>query len=262
MNHVWWRSHLRRLPELGPVALFGDFNEVDESLPFITEALDLPAGSPVLEMGCGRGSYCVRLAQWGYRVTGVDESEPMLAVARGRADQREVEVEFRRSDMRSLPERGVYGGALIMDFGSLSDPDNASMLRAVAAAMKPGAKVIFGTINPYYWAREARPEHRVIEGVDVIRRFTFDFPSGMLVSKVRCILPHGERKTLPEARYRAYTLPELRNLIAATNLADLRVYGQDEEGRPRTDEPLDNLRTPVFHCVAVKPVTGESGEGI
>jgi SAM-dependent methyltransferase len=250
------------LPELGPVALFGDFNEVDESMPFLTEALELPAGTHVLELGCGRGSYCVRLAQWGYRVTGVDESEPMLAEARGRAHQREVEVEFRRTDLRALPERSVYDGALMLDFGSFSDADNAAMMRAVAAALKPGGKLVFSTVNPYYWARDARTEHRVIEGVDVVRRFNFDFNTGVLVSKVRCILPSGERKTLPEARFRAYTIPELRSMVAATSLADLRIYGQDASGAPRMDRPADNLGAPFLHCVAIRPVTGEGGEGI
>lgn len=262
MNHVWWRTHLRKLPELGFLAQFGNFVEVDRVLPFLAEALDLPTGGRVLELGCGRGSFSIRLAQWGYRVTGIDESEPMLAIAREAARHREVEVEFRQGDLRDLPERSVFDGALILDFGTLSDADNAAMMRAVAAALKPGGKLVFGTCNPYAWAREPVTEHRAQEGVDVIQRYRFDFPTGTVISSVRCILPHGERKKLPDARYRAYTLPELRSLAAATGLADLKVYGQDESGQPRTDRAADPLKTPSFHCVTMRPVIGESGEGI
>jgi hypothetical protein len=81
-------------------------------------------------------------------------------------------------------------------------------------------------------------------------------------SRVRFILPSGERKDLPSARYRAYTIPELRSLVGATGLADLKIWGEDEDGMPQPDEPLDSLNTRFFHCVAMRPVTGESGEGI
>jgi len=262
MNHVWWRTHLRKLPELGFLAQFGNFEEVDEYLPFLTEVLDLPVGARVLDLGCARGSFSVRLAQWGYQVTGVDDSEALLRLAREEAALREVEVELRHADPRELPERGVFDGALMLDFGAASDADNAAMMRAVASALTQGGRLVFGTCNPYYWARAPRTEHRTIERTDVVQRYQFDFESGCLVSRVRCILPDGARRVLPEARYRAYTLPELRALTAATGLADLRVYGEDEDGRPSPGGRADNLRTPFLHCVALKPVTGESGEGI
>ncbi|HTE19694.1 MAG TPA: class I SAM-dependent methyltransferase [Armatimonadota bacterium] len=262
MNHVWWRTHLRKLPELGFLDQFGDFNEVDDLMPFLTEALELPHGARVLDLGCGRGSFGVRLAQWGYQVTAIDDSAPMLEIARETAAQRGVEIALRQADLRSLPERSVFDGALILDFGTFSDPDNAAMMRAVAAALKPGGRVVFGTCNPYYWSREPRTEHRSMEGTDVIRRYQFDFPTGTLASRIRFIRPDGERKDLPEARYRAYTLPELRGLTGATALADLHIHGQDESGIPRPDRPLDSLRTPYFACVAIRPITGESGEGI
>jgi len=262
MNHVWWRTHLRKLPELGFLSQFGNFGEVDDWMPFLIEALELQSGGRVLELGCGRGSYSIRLAQWGYQVTGVDESAPMLEVAQERAERRGVQVEFRHADLKSLPERSVFDGALILDFGTFSDADNAEMMRTVAAAIRPGGRVVFGTFNPYYWSREPRTDHRVIENADVIRQYTFDFPTGAVASRVRWVRSNGERLDLPEARYRAYTLPELRNLATATGLADLQVSGQDEGGRPAPGQGLDTLRTPHFYCVALRPVHGEGGEGI
>lgn len=231
-------------------------------MPFLTGALDLPQGGSLLELGCGRGSFAVRFAQWGYEVTGVEESAPLLEVARQAAARWEVTPELRQADLRSLPERSRFDGALILDFGTLPDLDNSEMMRAVAAALKPGGKIVFSTCNPYYWSREPRTEHRSSEGTDIIRRFAFDFPSGSVQSRVRFILPSGERKDLPSARYRAYTIPELRSLVGATGLADLKIWGEDEDGMPQPDEPLDSLNTRFFHCVAMRPVTGESGEGI
>jgi SAM-dependent methyltransferase len=262
MEHVWWRTHLRKLPVLGFLEKFGHFEAVDAAMPFLIEALALPPGGRVLELGCGRGTISIRLAQWGYRVTGVDESEPMIAVALAAARRRGAEVDFRAADPLKIAERAEFDAALIPDFGTLADADNATMIRTVAAALRPGGKLVFGSCNPYYWSREPRTEHRVVNRMDIIRGHQFDFPSGSLVTNVRCVLEDGTRKDLPVARARAYTLPELRALTSATGLADLRIYGQDEQGLPRLDRPLDSLRTPYFHSVALRPVTGESGEGI
>lgn len=262
MNHVWWRTHLRKLPELGFLEKFGNYEAVDAAMPFLIEALGLPPGGRVLELGCGRGTISIRLAQWGYRVTGVDESEPMIAVARSAGRQRGAEVDFRCADPRLIPDRSAFDAALIPDFGTLPDADNAMMIRTVAAALRPGGRLVFGSCNPYYWSREPLTEHRIVNGMDVIRSHQFEFPTGTLMTRVRCILPDGTRRDLPRARCRAYTLPELHALTSATGLADLRIFGEDEHGLPRPDRPLDSLRTPYFHAVALRPVTGEGGEGI
>jgi SAM-dependent methyltransferase len=45
------------------------------------------AGDRVLDLGCGTGQHAIRLARRGYRVTGVDRSASMLAIARVKAEQ-------------------------------------------------------------------------------------------------------------------------------------------------------------------------------
>ncbi|KPJ51544.1 hypothetical protein AMJ39_09700 [candidate division TA06 bacterium DG_24] len=42
-------------------------------------------GDPVLELGCGTGRVAIPIAKRGYRITGLDASEPMLARARQKA---------------------------------------------------------------------------------------------------------------------------------------------------------------------------------
>ena len=44
-----------------------------------------PQARAVLDLGCGTGRHDLLLAQMGYEVTGVDQSEEMLAIAKGKA---------------------------------------------------------------------------------------------------------------------------------------------------------------------------------
>jgi SAM-dependent methyltransferase len=65
-----------------------------------------PAGSSVLEAGCGVGAQTVTLAQSSpeARITSIDTSESSLAEARGRAERAGVtNVEFRQADVFELP---------------------------------------------------------------------------------------------------------------------------------------------------------------
>lgn len=60
-------------------------------------------GAALLDVGTGTGRAAIALARRGARVTGVDASAEMLAVARDRAAQAGVEVAFDLGDAHALP---------------------------------------------------------------------------------------------------------------------------------------------------------------
>ena len=70
----------------GEETLWGTIHRLrrDRALSWI-DALRLPAGAQVLEIGCGAGLLTVDLAQRGFRVDCVDTSEAMIYLARDRA---------------------------------------------------------------------------------------------------------------------------------------------------------------------------------
>ena len=63
------------------------------------------AGS-VLDAGCGTGENALHLASLGLSVLGVDVAETALAIARAKADDRELEVEFAVADAFRLERLG------------------------------------------------------------------------------------------------------------------------------------------------------------
>jgi SAM-dependent methyltransferase len=110
-------------------------------------------GNRVLDSGCGTGDLSIWLATAGRAVTGVDFLEPPLAVARQKAAERGVAVNFLRMDARdigSIPERfdAVTDCGL---FHTFDDPGRAAYVQALAALLEPGASVFllcFATEEP------------------------------------------------------------------------------------------------------------------
>ena len=102
-------------------------------------------GADLLDVPCGGGRLSLALAERGYRLTGVDVSREFLEHARSCDDAERVSWEHR--EMRDLPWPGRFDGAYCVgnSFGYLDDEGNAAFLRAVASALKPGARFILET---------------------------------------------------------------------------------------------------------------------
>ncbi len=72
----------------------------------VLELAELAPGHRVLDVGCGTGSQAIMASRQvgsGGSVTGVDISEPMLAVARRKTRRAGVDVEFHKADAVELP---------------------------------------------------------------------------------------------------------------------------------------------------------------
>jgi SAM-dependent methyltransferase len=102
-----------------------------------------PIGS-VLDLACGTGVLADRLAGGVAEVVGLDESEPMLAAARGRVSR--PGVSFVRGDMRGF-DLGRWFDAAVCASNSLNYvADRAELgrvLAAVARHLRPGGLFVF-----------------------------------------------------------------------------------------------------------------------
>ncbi len=99
----------------------------------------------VLDLGCGTGSHALRLAARGYRVTGVDRSHDMLAVARVKSAATD-DARWLEGDVRNVDALGPYDAALMM-FAVLGYQHTNSDVRATFANirrhLRPGGLLIF-----------------------------------------------------------------------------------------------------------------------
>lgn len=115
---------------------------------------DLAGARPVsiLDVGCGSGRYAFPLAARGHRVTGVDASEPMLAIARQEAERHNLSLALFEADFRGFLLAGRTFDLAISTASTLlhltTDDDLLRCLRSVARHLQPGGRFAFDLFVP------------------------------------------------------------------------------------------------------------------
>ena len=205
---------------------------------FIVRALDLEPGARVLDIGCGYGRHAIILAEMGYKVVGLDLSTSYIEVAREKARKAGVEAEFIPGDMRHMPWRSEFDGAYMFytSFGFYDDEDNARVLNEAAAVLKPGGRLLIDARNREYLVARAAAEGsdrwRWWEGWDdllVLGEEVLDLRSGRVTDR-RMFFKSMQFKGERSISLRVYSLKELADMMEASGLEVVAVYGDYEMG--------------------------------
>jgi len=129
----------------------GNYAAVAEKISDVGEACveraGVEPGMEVLDVACGAGNATIPAARAGARATGVDFSPELLAIARERAADALVEVEWVESDVQEMPFADAEFDRVLSTFGHMFAPDH----ERTAAEMK---RVCRGRIAICCWAPE------------------------------------------------------------------------------------------------------------
>jgi len=127
------------------------FRGSDESVAAkLSEYLPIFAGAnDVLDLGCGRGEFLIALQSAGVRARGVDTNADMVAVARERG------LDVTKADALSyvdrLPDESIGGIIAAQVVEHLTAPYLMRLLDSSRRVLRPGAPIVFETINPACW---------------------------------------------------------------------------------------------------------------
>jgi len=215
-----------------------DETRAEEEVRRICGWLELPVGAEVLDLCCGMGRHSMALHALGYRVTGLDLSEALLAEARVR-DARS-QIEWVKGDMRRLPFARPFDAIvnLFTSFGYFDDDaDNFQVVREIDRHLKPGGKWMIDFLNPDFVVSNLVPCSERVEGNLSIREER-SLAEDRVVKRITIAEKNRDVRRYRE-QVRLYRLPDFENMVAATGLSIDRVYG-DYHGRPY--DPLSSPR--------------------
>ncbi len=130
----------------------GDFGVVGTTLQIVgeslCEAVDLRAGSRVLDVACGNGNASLAAARRWCHVTGVDYVPMLIEQARVRAAAERLPVTFQVGDAESLDFPDVSFDYVLSTFGVMFAPDQTRAASELVRVCKPGGKIALSNWTP------------------------------------------------------------------------------------------------------------------
>lgn len=190
---------------------------------FLLSLYPVTPGSRILDVGCGTGRHAVELAKRGYRVTGLDLSEGMLDVARRKAMEAGVEVEWVHGDATDFAVDAPFDMAIclcegavgLLERGEDAEAHDMAIFRNIAAALRPNAPFVMTSLNAYSVIRQMKDEF-VVEG-------RFD-PATMVSNYTdEWSLPEGP--TIMTIYERLFIAPEVVRMLREAGFVVDNVYG-------------------------------------
>jgi SAM-dependent methyltransferase len=146
-------------PRLYEIAF--DMNRRGE-VDFLTHCFRRYAAGPVrrvIDIACGTGPHLIRLAERGYRMTGLDLSPKNVAFLGERLAARRLEADLIVGDMTDFRVRRPVDAAICMQDSQghlLTNAQLLAHLRSVARAVRPGGLYVFDRYMASSWTNPAR----------------------------------------------------------------------------------------------------------
>lgn len=210
-----------------------------EQVDFIESVLNLPPGAKILDLACGFGRQTIPMAKKGYEMTGLDYTSKFIELAKKKAEEKNLKIDFVIGDMRKIPFENYFDGIYnyFTSFGFFSEEENLETLKQVSRALKPKGKFLLETLNKESLIKNFHKTawYRVGENVFVLSENELDLSSSHL--KVKRIIIDEKGKREKSFDIRLYSLHEISSLLQSVGLKIIETFGQRDKRVFSIDSP-------------------------
>jgi ubiquinone/menaquinone biosynthesis C-methylase UbiE len=131
----------------------GEYDRIADGLTVSTDqtlrVARLRPGERVLDLATGTGITAIAARERGAKVTGVDLTPELLAVARrNAAEQGFDDIEFKEGDIEALPFADAAFDVVISTCGHMFAPDQPRVAAEMARVTRPGGRAVFLAWTP------------------------------------------------------------------------------------------------------------------
>jgi SAM-dependent methyltransferase len=115
--------------------------KITDSADRLVQAAAVEPGMEVLDVACGTGNVAIPAVKAGARATALDFSPELLEVARERAADAMVEVDWVEGDAQDLPFEDASFDRVLSAFGHMFAPDHARTAEEMKRVCRPGGVI-------------------------------------------------------------------------------------------------------------------------
>jgi ubiquinone/menaquinone biosynthesis C-methylase UbiE len=225
MSVEWWQTFFSGiLLDMWQQAVPEQYTRAEAE--FISGLLRLRPGARILDAPCGEGRIARELAAKGYQLTGVDMAQDFLEIARTKAKQRGLSIDFEQGDIRSLRFVDDFDAAVCWgnSFGYFDDAGNAAMLKSLARALKPGGRLVLDASGN---AESRLPNFQAHEWAKIgdilfLEENEYDPAQGRMITHYTFVRD-GKEETRTGS-HRIYTYREICRMLEEAGFAQVKSY--------------------------------------
>ena len=189
----WWdpKGRSAMLHKLNPVRLKYIRDHIDQHWQGDECSRTPLEGRTALDVGCGAGLLAEPLARLGAKVTGIDASAQVVAMAREHAAAAGVDIEYREGDVQEL--EGQFGLITCMEVIE-HVADAAAFLKAMANRLGPDGLLVMSTPNATSWSKLMMIT--IGERFGQIPKGTHDFDKFITPERMKLLLAEASLKCI------------------------------------------------------------------
>ena len=218
----WWKKLFNANYLKTDGDLVEDHEITAQEVDLFIKALQLEPEHRILDLCCGQGRHSLAIAERGFRkIFGLDQSKFLIELAKKRAQQAKIAIDYTKGDARKLPYPDQFFDRLMLlgnSFGYFaSSKEDVKSLAEAFRVLKKGGRLLIDLTDGDFTRENF--EKQSWEWIDkkmfVCRERTLSKDQNQLIS--REIITQIERGVVKDQFYaeRLYSKKEIQGLLAS-----------------------------------------------